>query len=273
MIALIGLLAVTYPSAASWFAQANQSQVITNYLTEVHEVEPDRFAQLEAARNYNDALSSSAVLEPNTHLPSSGGSSSNTALEYDQMLMVNASGLMGRVQIPSIDVDLPIFHGTSDEVLLRGAGHLQGTSLPVGGESTHTVITAHRGLASATMFTNLNRVELGDTFTIGVFDEVLTYRVIETQVIAPTETEHLRVEAGRDLATLVTCTPLGINSHRIVVTGERVHPTPQSDIEQATSTPEIPRFPWWSVWLVSGLGLIAAYVWWAGRPQATHPPS
>ncbi|WP_459583204.1 class C sortase, partial [Aerococcus mictus] len=112
----------------------------------------------------------------------------------------------------TIDVDLPVYHGTSDEVLNRAAGHLEGTSLPVGGPSTRAVITAHRGLANARMFTDLNKVNVGDTFTIEVFGDVLTYRVRDTKVVAPEDTDTLRVEEGKDLVTLVTCTPLGINS-------------------------------------------------------------
>ena len=143
-------------------------------------------------------------------------------------------------------------------------GHLEGTSLPVGGVGTRAVITGHRGLANATMFTNLDKVGEGDTFTIEVFGEVLTYRVAQTKVVEPEQTEELRADPDRDLVTLVTCTPLGINTHRILVTGERI-PTPDQDTAPG-ERPDVPRFPWWAVALGIGVVLDAIYVWRAGYP-------
>lgn len=173
---------------------------------------------------------------------------------------------MARIRIPAIDVDLPIFHGTSDSVLEHGVGHLEGTALPVGGPSTHSVLTGHRGLASAELFTNLDRVDIGDTFTIEVFGEVLTYRVRETLVVEPEDTQSLLVQPGEDLLTLVTCTPLGINTHRILVMGERVIPTPQTDLDAAGDSPDIPGFPWWSIAAGGAILVAGSYVWLAGRP-------
>ncbi len=265
--AVIGVLALSYPSAASWFAQVNQSQVIRGYLQQSQGPDVEHVQQLAAAREYNAALNSGAILEANTHVPTGDGLLSDDSLEYDRLLVANSSGLMARLQIPSIDVDLPIYHGSSDAVLMRGAGHLQGTSLPVGGESTRAVITAHRGLANARMFTDLDQLKIGDTFTFEVLGEVLSYRVVETQVVAPDDRASLRVVPGRDLATLVTCTPLGVNSHRILVTGERVYPTPQTDIDSATADPQVPRFPWWAVWAGSGIMVILLGLWWSGRPS------
>ena len=167
---------------------------------------------------------------------------------------------MGRIQIPSINVDLPIYHGAADKTLLEGIGHLEGTALPVGGAGTHAVLTGHRGLASATMFTNLNRVKVGDEFTVSSFGEVLTYRVFRTQVVDPDQTRSLAPVAGKDLVTLVTCTPLGINSQRIFVTGIRVTPTSEQAQRSATSKPDIPGFPWWAPVLLAVIVLDAAYV-------------
>lgn len=165
---------------------------------------------------------------------------------------------MGRVRIPSIDVDLPIYHGTSETVLSRGVGHLQGTSLPVGGVDTHTVLTAHRGLAQSRLFTDLDQLEKGHTFTVEIFGEVLTYRVYKKEVVQPEENQSLRAVAEKDIATLVTCTPLGINSHRILVTGERVTPTPVKDVEQSQDESQLPRFPWWAIWALFFILLAAA---------------
>ncbi|WP_370545223.1 class C sortase [Herbiconiux sp. VKM Ac-1786] len=156
-------------------------------------------------------------------------------------------------------------------MLDHGVGHLEGTAVPVGGVTTHSVLTAHRGLATSELFTHLDRVELDDSFTIEVLGEVLTYRVVDTRVVEPTETQSLLPVDGRDLVTLVTCTPLGVNSHRILVTGERVIPTPQVDVDGAGQRPEIPTFPWWVVIAVAVLTAASLYVWWSGRPARARP--
>ena len=265
-LALAGMIVFAYPTIASWISQYNQSQVVADYSAAVDHTSPDAATQLANARAYNDALSVGAVLQANTNVPTGAGEAGEQALSYDQILDVNGAGLMARLKIPAIDLDLPVYHGTADQTLLEGLGHLEGTSLPVGGPGTRSVITGHRGLANAVMFTNLDRVETGDTFVIEVFGEVLTYRVVETKVVEPEQTEELRAEPGRDLVTLVTCTPLGINTHRILVTGERIVPTPAEDLAAAGSPPDVPSFPWWAVTLAGGVVLIGLYVWRAGCP-------
>ena len=262
LLALIGMLALAYPTAASWVSQYNQSKVVADYSSGVSNVDPDAATQIAQARAYNDALSVGALLEANTHVPTGAGSTGGD-LDYSAILNANGAGLMARLRIPSIDLDLPVYHGTSDQTLLEGLGHLEGTSLPVGGTGTRSVITGHRGLANATMFTNLDKVEAGDTFTAEVFGEVLTYRVVETKVVEPEQTEELRADPDRDLMTLVTCTPLGVNTHRILVTGERI-PTPDDAV--AGERPDVPRFPWWAVALGAGVVLDGLYVWRAGYP-------
>lgn len=266
LLATAGLLLLTYPAAASWVRQYNQSQLVVEYADAVEVAIPDATTQLAQAQAYNDALASGAVLEAGASIPTGDGTSTQTGLDYRSILDVNSHGIMARLRIPAIDLDLPVYHGTSDETLLAGLGHLEGTSLPVGGEGTRAVITGHRGLASATMFTHLDQVGLGDTFTIEVLGEILTYRVTDTTVVEPDETEALRSVEGRDLVTLVTCTPLGINSHRILVTGERVLPTPAQDVAAVGADPDVPGLPWWAVWLAVGLAAVGLYVWWAGRP-------
>ena len=174
--------------------------------------------------------------------------------------------------IPAIDTDLPIYHGTTEATLLRGVGHLQGTALPVGGDTTHSVLTAHRGLAEAELFTRLNELDVGDRFVLDVFGEVLTYEVRQTQVVEPDETETLYPVTGKDLVTLVTCTPLGINSQRILVTGERITPTPIPDIEAGGQRPDVPGPPYWIAPIATGLALGILYVWWVGRPARARRP-
>lgn len=165
-----------------------------------------------------------------------------------------------------IDLDLPVYHGTEDATLLKGLGHLRGTSLPVGGKGARSVITGHRGLASAEMFTRLDEVGKGDTFTIEVFDEILTYKVVDKIVVNPDETKKIAAVPGKDLVTLITCTPLGINTQRILVTGERVVPTPAADKALRGKKPDVPRFPWWVLDCFGSLCVVGGYVWWAGLP-------
>ena len=266
VLALAGLALFSYPSVASWFSQYNQSKVVADYEQQVDNAKPAAEEQLAQAHAYNDALSSGAVLEANTNIPTGAGEHPDDSLDYNKILSANAVGLMGRLRIPTIDLDLPIYHGTSDEVLLAGLGHLQGTSLPVGGKGTRSVITGHRGLANATMFTNLDKVGVGDTFTLEVFGEVLSYQVVETKVVAPEETEALRADPDRDLVTLVTCTPLGINTHRILVTAERITPTPADDLAAAGAKPDVPGFPWWAVWISGVVIAVGLYLWRTGYP-------
>ncbi|MCK2034787.1 class C sortase [Microbacterium sp. SSW1-49] len=260
VLALGGLGAGLYPMTAAWITSYNQSRVLVGYETAIADVEPSAEEQLRQAREYNDALSAGVVLGENANIPVGDGTLSDDSLDYTKILSANAAGLMARVKIPRIDVDLPVYHGTSDAVLARGAGHLEGSHLPVGGIGTRSVITAHRGLANATMFTDLDRVEVGDTITVETFGRVLTYRVRETKVIEPDQTDTLRAEPGEDLVTLITCTPLGINTHRILVTGERITPTPEADLSAAGQAPVIPGFPWWAVLGGGGALLVAAYV-------------
>lgn len=263
--ALIGVLVLAYPSAASWVHQYNQSQIINRLDSAMSTLDPSPEEQLTLAREYNNALSSGARLEANSHVPTGNGQTSNTVLDYSSLLLAGKSGLMGRIRVQKIDVDLPIYHGTSDVTLLAGIGHLEGTSLPVGGVGTRTVLTGHRGLAEAEMFTRLDEIGINDTFTLEVFGETLTYRVIDTQVIEPEETEALRADPTKDLATLVTCTPLGINTHRILVTGERVWPTPVEDLAHAGEHSDLPRFPLFAVGVGLAVFLIIFYLWRAGR--------
>lgn len=263
--AVAGATTLTYSTAASWMSALNQSQVVTRYDESINHTQPSAAEQLKAAHAYNAALSSGALLAANVRVPQGAGELAGTSLDYSEMLLT-PTGVMARLQIPKIDVDLPIYHGTSAQTLEIGVGHLEGTSLPVGGRSTHSVLTGHRGLPSATLFTDLNQVEVGDTFTVTAFGEVLSYRVRDKQVVAPEDTETLRQIEGEDLVTLVTCTPLGVNSHRILVTGERITPTPLKAIEDAEAPARDAGFPWWAVGYVGALILIGCYAWWSGRP-------
>ncbi len=270
LMALLGVMVMLYPNVASWFAQYNQSAIIEDMEGAVMDDPPAKLGrEIELAHEYNSALTGGALVSPDSNIPTGKGTS-DSKFDYENILNVGGTGLIGRLRIPSIQVDLPIYHGTSDETLTKGVGHLQGTSLPVGGDSQHSVLTAHRGLPSATLFDHLGDVKVGETFTVEVFGEVLTYKVIETQTVLPDETQALFPRYGEDLITLVTCTPLGINTHRYLVTGERVTPTPVEDVVKAGTRPDIPGFPWWTVALGASLLAYVGVVALSGRAKAVR---
>jgi len=265
---VLGVALHQYPVVASWVSQYHQSQLITQVSgSQVAEPAPELVGEIQRARAYNELLVGGALVAANSRKPTSARGQVGQ-FGYTSLLRATSAGVMGRLRIAAIEADLPIYHGTDDETLTKGVGHLEGTSLPVGGPSQHAVLTAHRGLPEATLFDNLDQVRLGDTFTIETFGAVLTYRVLDTQVVEPDDTRALAPVYGRDLVTLVTCTPLGINTHRILVTGERVIPTPLADVEAAGEPPGIPTFPWWA--LVIGGSVLGALliIWRSGYPRA-----
>lgn len=272
VIFVLGAAVLLAPTIANWFSQLEQAHQLSSLGDDVAELEPTaRERAIAAAHDYNAALIGGALVGANERIPTSEGTASIAG--YDELLRADSRGLMARLRIPGIGVDLPVYHGTSDEVLETGLGHLEGTALPVGGVGTRSVITGHRGLASSELFTHLDQVEAGDVFTIEVFGEVLSYRVVETEVVAPDDTRAVYPDANRDLVTLVTCTPLGINSHRILVTGQRVLPTPERDLARAGDPPTIPGFPWWIVILSLVVLAASTYVALAGRTSRRHPSS
>lgn len=280
LVILAGVCVFLYPQVASWFSQREQSRVIEFAQQEMLQPPNDdalfRQQLLALAREYNEDLASGALYEADANIAVGEGRTGDDSLAYGDLLNIQGSGFMGRLQYSALSIDLPIYHGTSDETLEQGIGHLEGTSLPVGGIGTRSVLTAHRGLPSATLFNDLDDAQMGDTFTVSVLDEVLTYQVIKIQTIEPDQTEAILPDQDRDLVTLVTCTPLGINSHRILVTAERVLPTPPEDLAGATETPDIPGFPWWAVILGTLVIAGVTYVWRAGYgpvPAAKKPQS
>lgn len=271
---LAGTMTVMYPSTASWFSQREQSRVTEMALNKL-ESPPSNSAlfrreQIEQAHKYNKALSSGAVYRANENVAQGDGSVSDGSMVYEDLLNITDSGFMGRIRYDALKIDLPIYHGTSDETLLRGVGHLEGTSLPVGGLETRSVLTAHRGLPESTLFTNLNDAAVGDRFTVSVLDQTLTYEVIEMLVIEPDETEAILPVANTDMLTLITCTPLGINSHRILVNAVRVTPTPIADEAAAAAAPDLPGFPWWAVILGGVLLGAVLFIWRSGYAHASR---
>ena len=213
LIFLVGLSVMLYPTVSDYVNQKNQSRAVASYSEEVENLsDVDYQAYFDAADDYNRRLAETpdAFYRP------------EEVSGYTDTLDVSGTGIMGYITISKIGVELPVYHGTSDGVLQVAAGHLEGSSLPVGGAGTHAVISAHRGLPSAKLFTNLDELEVGDTFTITVLDRVLTYEVDNISIILPTETDSLKVSEGKDYITLMTCTPYGINTHRLLVRGRRI---------------------------------------------------
>lgn len=215
---LLGAALCSYPFISSFSEQKNLDRVIATYQAQsVGVTDKERKEELERAERYNRRL---YQLQESVI----GGNYAEIQNEegYDSLLNMTGNGIMGSIEIPKIDVHLPIYHGTSEEVLVSGIGHIEGTSLPIGGENTRTVLTGHRGLPNSKLFTRLDEMEEGDLFFLRILNEVLAYQVNKIEIINPEEAEKLHITQGKDLATLLTCTPYGINTHRLLVTGERV---------------------------------------------------
>lgn len=213
-IFFVGLSVMLYPTISDFWNEKRQSQAIINYDDLIVDLTPEDYTKLfDKADKYNEKLR-------NMSFPFL--SHKSIADEYYSTLDVNGNGMMGYITIEKIKVQLPIYHGTSDQVLNSAVGHVEGSSIPVGGVSTHAVLSAHRGLPSAKLFTNLDKLEKGDVFTIRILDRTITYQVDQILIVLPEETDALNVVPGEDYCTLVTCTPYGINTHRMLVRGTRI---------------------------------------------------
>ena len=214
LVLLAGLSLLLYPSVSDYWNSFHKTRAIAAYAEEVANLNQDQYDEIwAAAESYNASL---------TDRVNAYQLSDAQKEEYQQLLNVSGLGIMGYIEIPEIDVSLPIYHGTEDTVLQVAVGHLEWTSLPVGGESTHCVLSGHRGLPSAKLFTNLDKLREGDTFLLRVLDEILTYEVDQILIVEPQDTAALEIVEGQDYCTLVTCTPYGINTHRLLVRGHRI---------------------------------------------------
>ncbi len=213
IIFLIGLSVMLYPSFSNYWNSRVQSQAVASYNNEVQKMSTEDYETMfNQAEEYNTLLKN--IDSPFQNYEQISG--------YDDVLNISGTGIMGYVTIDKIDVELPIYHGTSEGVLQIGVGHLGGSSLPIGGIGTHTVLSAHRGLPSAELFSDLDKLEVGDTFQITVLNRVLTYQVDQVRIVLPEDVSELQVDPEKDYATLMTCTPYGINTHRLLVRGVRV---------------------------------------------------
>ena len=239
-IAALGLM--LYPLAGELLSEKYHSDIETTYTAAIADTDDAELtAQREAAQQYNAMLSGAAITE---------GGASAPPLAYAQQLTVG--GVMACVDIPKINVYLPVQHGTDADTLERTVGHVVGTSLPVGGSSTHAVLSAHSGMASSKLFSDIDQLTEGDVFYIHVLGEVLAYQVDNINTVVPTDTSLLQIEEGKDLVTLVTCTPFAINTHRMLVRGHRV---PYVPAQEATAATEKPAASSWTQHYLTGLGI------------------
>lgn len=227
LVFLIGLSLLLYPTFSNWWNSHTQSRAIAAYSEAIAQIDPEVYEEARAAaQEYNRSLINDFGRLMMTD---------EERLNYEQLLDLTGTGIMGVIEIPSIDVNLPVYHGTSEGVLQVAVGHIEGTSLPVGGSGTHCAFSGHRGLPSARLFTDLDRLVVGDIFTITVLDEVLTYEVDLISIVEPHELDNLAIEEGKDYCTLVTCTPYGINTHRLMVRGRRVATEEENRIVHVTA--------------------------------------
>jgi sortase A len=259
IIFLAGLSLLLYPFVANQWNNYRQKQLISSYEQTVSQKEAsngiDYDAELKKAEAYNEALLPSI-------LPDSFAIADASEEDQTYMNTLNIAGdeMMGIVEIPKIDIKLPIYHTTEEDVLKQAAGHLEGSSLPIGGKSTHSVISAHRGLPSASLFTDLDQLKKGDHFLIHVLNETLCYEVDKISVVKPEETSALAVEEGEDLVTLLTCTPYGVNTERLLVRGHRVPYVEQEVADEKTPLSGISLHTNYLLWVIVGLAVTAFFI-------------
>ena len=259
IIFLAGLSLLLYPLVANEWNNYRQKRLISNYEEAVTQVGEsiDYEAEWKKAHDYNEALLPSIL--PDSFAVAAASEEEDEV--YMSCLNLAGNGVMGYVEIPKIDIKLPVFHGTDEKVLEQAAGHLEGSSLPVGGANTHAVISAHRGLPSASLFTDLDRLEEGDHFLLYILDDILCYEVDRVSVVEPEETEGLSVVDGEDLVTLLTCTPYGVNSHRLLVRGHRVDYVPEAVKEEKAGLFGAASIHTnYLLWVIIGLGVTAVFI-------------
>ena len=218
LIFLTGLSVLLYPTVSDYINELHSSRAIASYDNTVTEMAPEDYTkELEAAAAYNEYLASFHNLSAAATTEGERDDS-----PYNELLNIGGNGIIGAIKIPVVKINLPIYHGTDESVLQVASGHYLGSSLPIGGESTHAILTGHRGLPSAKLFTDLDRLEEGDTFYIKVLGEILEYQIDQIEIVLPEEVDGLSITQGEDYVTLVTCTPYGINSHRMLIRGTRI---------------------------------------------------
>ena len=259
VLAVILMLGITlYPLISNYFSEKNKSLIETQYTEAVSEMDNSELREaIKLAQDYNNTLvsvSDTAFTKEALR---------EAAESYDELLNIRGDGIMGYIEIPVIGVDLPIYHGTTEDTLDRGVGHLLGSSLPVGGESTHCILTGHSGLAGQKMFSDINNLEREDVFYLHILGDTLAYKVTEINTVLPEDASLLGIDAGKDVCTLVTCTPYGVNTHRLLVRGERIEYTEAIALVEDAEYVAVEESTWTEEY-IRGLGYGAAGIAGAG---------
>lgn len=227
IVLLAGLSLMLYPSFSNWWNTRVSSYAVDHYIQQISTMDNNKYQEVwQSAIGYNQSLTEREnpfVLDE------------DQKKLYNSLLAVGSDGIMGYIEIPSINVSIPLYHGTEERILQTAIGHLEWTSLPTGGESTHCVVSGHRGLPSARLFTDLDKMAEGDLFMLHILDETLTYEVDQILIVFPEETEDLLIQEGKDLVTLVTCTPYGVNTHRLLVRGHRIENIEEAQVVRVTA--------------------------------------
>lgn len=250
IVLLIAFSVLLYPTVSNYLYEKNGARVISYYdENAVRLSESEKQAMLEAARQYNrELLGNIELLDPFSPLKK------EVDARYQSLLNTNEAGMMGYIRIPKIDVELPIYHGTEERILQSGVGHFEGTSLPVGGESSHTVLTGHRGLPSKLLFTDLDQMKEGDIFYLKILGETFAYKIDQILTVLPENTKALTIEPGKDYATLVTCTPYAVNTHRLLVRGSRI--PYEEAVRQVPDEKITPTLPFQVKVLLAAIGVL-----------------
>ena len=249
---LMAFSLILYPVVSNYINQMNSTTIATDYEQEVsHLSEEQENAMIKQAQDYNESLIGiGSIADPF----SESNENQTEEDEYNKLLKIDDTGMMGYIDIPKIDIVLPVYHGTSEKVLQSGVGHLKNTSLPVGGESCHAVLSGHRGLANAKIFTDLNKMEIGDVFYFKVLHHTFAYQVDQILTVLPSETDALQIEKGKDYVTLVTCTPYAVNTHRLLVRGTMI---PYEEAKKVDEEVGLHRtIPFYMIVLIGGIAAV-----------------
>ncbi len=271
LCAMVGIGALVYSSAADWFATLGHNAEISGYVQEVGALpDSEREAELDIARAYNAVMPQGVLRDP--YGSASGTEETDRAyLAYAEVMNVSDNGVIGQLTYSRLGIGLPIYHGTSDAVISNGVGHLFGSSLPVGGPSTHSVLTSHSGLVHASLFTPLPKARLGDTFTVEALGETKYYEVDQVETVLPEQTEGLQIVDGEDFVTLITCTPIGINSHRLLIRGVRVDaPAGEPGSYALPGDGKTAGIPWWAFLFLGG-SITSALLLFTPSRRRRHP--
>lgn len=259
-LAMLAIGLLVYPDAAAWISRIGHNGEISGYIDGVERTPgAERQRILDAAYAYNDTLAPGSLTDPYIAQNPDEARRTEVYRAYEQLLRVSGTDVIGTISYPRLNIGLPAYHGTSDEAISKGVGHMFGTSMPVGGPSTHAVLTAHSGLPQSRLFTDLLDAKVGDTFWISVLGEDHYYRVASVETVLPEDVDFEIVE-GEDWVTLFTCAPIGVNSHRFLVHAERI-PAPDAGAREAIPGDGMELgFPWWAVWFVAGSGAVAWFL-------------